>query len=93
MKIYRSDRFKKSYGKLPDRVRNRFHKQILLFIENQKHRSLRTRRIVNTPYREFRVDLRYRVIFRPYEDGFMLLDIGPHDIVDAWGRRGRSVPD
>jgi len=88
VKIYRSDRFKKSYKKLPDKVKNRFQKQLHLFVENQKHPSLRACSIVNTPYREFRVDLQYRVVLRPYQDGFMLLDIGPHDVIDTWSRRG-----
>ena len=88
MKIYRPDRFKKSYKKLPDKVRSRFQKQLHLFVENQKHPSLRMRQIVNTPCREFRVDLEHRVVFRPYEDGVMLLDIGPDDVTDSWSRRG-----
>lgn len=82
MRIILTEEFEKQYLCLPEFVRRKAEKQQDIFKNNPLHPSLNTEKL--TPRSKelwsFRVDRKYRVIFRFADnDKVYLLAIGPHD--------------
>lgn len=89
MKIDRSTRFKRSYKKLPDKVRNDFDKKILVFFEDPFERSLKTHKLSGKldTYYSFCLKGGFRVLFEFDEDkSVLLVNIGDHDEYKKWER-------
>lgn len=82
MRIYRTNRFKKQYKKLPAEIKNLFQKQILLFFKNSKHNSLGIKKMQGTfGVWEMRISKSYRLTFQKKDEAFILRNIGTHDIL------------
>ncbi len=77
-----ADEFTERYLALPLSLRKKVRKQEILFRENPFHPSLNTEKLEPKGKQmwSFRVDHRYRVLFR-FEDRNLvtLLTVGPHD--------------
>ncbi len=69
----------KQLRKLPTKTINKFHKQVLLLIEDPHDPSLRVKKIRGTDKFEARIDYQYRFSFIKYEKILYIFTIGPHD--------------
>lgn len=82
MKIKAYNRFKKSYRKLPENIQKKVDKQIALLLNDLKHPSLHTKKIMGKEgILEARVDIYYRMSFEIVEDTIFLRVVGNHDEV------------
>lgn len=77
-----SREFEEHYQNLPSAIQRKIEKQEALFIHNPFHSSLRTEKL--SPKHKglwsFRVDKKYRVLFRFIDhDTALLLTVGLHD--------------
>jgi mRNA-degrading endonuclease RelE of RelBE toxin-antitoxin system len=84
MRIILTEEFEKQYFRLPNYMQLKAEKQQIIFANNPFHPSLHTEKL--TPKSKnvwsFRVDKRYRVIFKfAGDDKVYFLTIGPHDWV------------
>jgi addiction module RelE/StbE family toxin len=89
MNVNLSPRFKRSYKKAPQHIRNDFDKKINIFIENLDHPSLKTHKLKGKLQEclAFRLKNGYRVLFEfSGPDTVDLLDIGSHDIYKRFRR-------
>ena len=78
--IERSDKFKRSYKKLPVSIQKKFSKQIKFLIRDFHHPSIRTKKLTGAEdIWEARVDRKYRFLFQITNNILRLLLIGPHD--------------
>lgn len=87
--INRTPRFKRSYKKLLQKVKDDFDKKIYLFVENPRDPSLGTHKLKGNLEECFAFKLidGFRVLFffnSPEEISF--IDIGPHDKYQQWSR-------
>lgn len=84
MTIVETQRFRKSYEKLPKNIKEKAKKQFKFFLEDMFYPSLHTEKLAphNKNIWSFRIDRNYRVIFTfmPRRDECWIIDIGPHDI-------------
>jgi addiction module RelE/StbE family toxin len=80
-KIKFSQRFLKSFARLPKAVQEKIKKQIALLAENPRHPSLQTKPIQGaTGIYEARVDVDYRLTYeREADDTLVLRVVGKHD--------------
>ncbi len=84
-KLIFSPSFRKDYQKLPKEIQNKVDKQLRFLTQNPKHPSLKIHRLGHTGrYWEFYVDRFYRGIFQIGEQGFELLFVGTHRLIDRW---------
>lgn len=84
MRIVATEEFKHRYRLLPQDVKQKLEKQLVLMAENMKHPSLHTEKLAPKAKNvwSFRIDLHYRVAFRPLDGGGVtLLTVGTHDWV------------
>lgn len=89
MKINLSPRFKRAYKKLPSGIKDNFDKKIALFIENPKDPKLKAHKLKGKLQSCLSFYLRdgYRVLFEFSEAKTIdLLDVGPHDKYQEWGK-------
>lgn len=80
-----SSRFKKSFSKLQPKEKRLFYKKLIIFIENHKHPSLRTKKIKGSEILfESSINMSIRIIWT-YKGGnlILMLDIGHHDILKS----------
>ncbi len=83
MKVLRSDRFKKDYQDLDPETQTQLDKQLRLLLQNPRHPSLRVHKIKSTKgLWEFRISQGYRCVFNIEGNAYVLLQIGPHKIID-----------
>ena len=83
MKIRRTRRFKKDYQKLSTNIQQRTDEKLRFLLLNRHHPSLRVRRVRGVPgLWELSVTMNYRVVFEIERDCYVLLGVGPHDILD-----------
>ena len=83
MRIYRTNKFKKQYKKLPAEIKNLFQKQLLLFFKNPAHNSLRIKKMQGTwNIWEMRIAKSYRLTFQKKSEAITLRNIGTHDILE-----------
>ena len=83
MRFDYTKRFKKQYRRLPADIRTRADKQLAFLRENQRHPSLRLKKMAGNKNRwEVSITMRYRVTLAVVSNTYMLLNVGTHDIVD-----------
>lgn len=83
MKLIRTNRFKRDYKKLPPKIQETADKQLYFLVQNLSHPSLRVKRV--RKYKdiyEASITMDYRLLFQIISDGYILLRIGKHDILD-----------
>ena len=80
MKIARTERFRRSYRKLPPEDKELVKKAIRLLMENPRHPGLRVKRIKGTVgIWEARVSRSCRMTFEIRGDMYLLRNVGKHD--------------
>jgi mRNA-degrading endonuclease RelE of RelBE toxin-antitoxin system len=82
MKIRRTDRFKKDYLTLPKNIQRRVDEKLKFLLRDPRHPSLRVHKIRVKGLWEFSVTMNYRVLFEINGEFFVLLAVGPHNIVE-----------
>lgn len=79
MKAVFSQRFVRQYSALPEELKARFDKQLVLLLENLRHPSLRAKKYDEArDIWQARVDRNYRFYFQIEGDTYKLLSIIPH---------------
>ncbi len=82
MIIDRSERFKRSYKKLPRDIQERVKKTLLMFTENPHHPSLGNKKMEGTEnVWELRVTQNYRITYEKIPGGVFLRRVGAHDVL------------
>jgi|LSQX01.3.fsa_nt_gb mRNA-degrading endonuclease RelE of RelBE toxin-antitoxin system len=83
MKLIRTQRFLDDYRKLPARVQKQTQRKLQYLGENLGHPSLRVKRVrkYDDVY-EGSIDMDYRFLFLITGEGYLLLRIGRHDIIE-----------
>lgn len=79
MIIQFSEKARRQTQKLPDTIRQKFQKQLLLLRLNPRHPSLRARKMQGYNAFEARIDYHYRFAFVTEGDVIHVLAVGPHD--------------
>jgi mRNA interferase RelE/StbE len=83
MKIRRTDRFKKDYLTLPKNIQRRVDEKLKFLLRDPRHPSLRVHKIRGVKgLWELSVTMNYRVLFEINGEFFVLLAVGPHNIVE-----------
>lgn len=83
MQISGTDKFKKSYKKLPEEIKKAAQKQFLLLLSNPNHPSLNRKKMKGLPgIWEARITHGYRFTFQVEGDLYILRNIGAHDILE-----------
>ena len=79
MKLYYTDRFRRSYRKAPVHTQRAFDKQLTFFLENHRHPSLRAKKYDRSrSIWQARVNGGWRFYFTIEDAAYYLLDIIPH---------------
>ena len=79
MKLYYTDRFRRSYRRAPAHTKRAFDKRLTFFLENHRHPSLRTKKYDRSRgIWQARVNRGWRFYFTKQGDTCYLLDIIPH---------------
>ncbi|MFQ5341735.1 MAG: type II toxin-antitoxin system YafQ family toxin [Anaerolineae bacterium] len=85
MKIRRTRRFKKDYRKLSPDLQRRVDGKLRLLLQDPRHPSLRVHKIRGTDdVWELSVTMNCRLIFEIETEYYVLLAVGPHDIVERF---------
>jgi addiction module RelE/StbE family toxin len=85
MKIRRTRRFKKNYQTLPQRIQRRVDDKLQFLLRDPRHPSLRIHKVRGVEgLWELSVTMDYRILFEIEEGLYVLLAVGPHQIVDRW---------
>lgn len=79
MIIQFSEKARRQTQKLPAPIRQKFQKQLLLLQSNQRHPSLRARKMQGQDVFEARIDYHCRFAFEMEGDVIHILAVGPHD--------------
>ena len=83
MKLTRTNRFKRNYKKLPPHIQKQTDKKLQYLVNDITHPSLRIKRVKKyTDVFEGSITKNYRFFFRITEEGYTLLRIGTHDILN-----------
>ncbi len=83
MKLTRTNRFKRDYKKLPAHVQKQTDKKLRYLVNDITHPSLRIKRV--RKYKDIfegSITTDYRFLFQITPDGYTLLRIGAHDILN-----------
>lgn len=83
MKLIRTERFLRDYAKLPGEVRRQTDRKLRHLAQDIRRPSLRVKRV--RKYRdvfEGSINLQYRFLFQITDEGYILLRIGRHDILE-----------
>jgi len=89
MKINRSSRFKRSFEKLPIKIKEDFAQKIKIFFNDPFSPSLRTHKLKGNlaDYYSFYLKNGYRVLFDfESENTIILVNVGSHGDYRKWGR-------
>ena len=82
MKFYRTERFKKSYKKLPLQIKKLAKKQFRLLLSNPRHPSLNIKKMQDLRnIWEGRITESYRFTFQIEKDCYVFRNIGTHKIL------------
>lgn len=85
MRIRRTRRFKKDYRKLSADLQRRVDTKLRLLLQEPRHPSLRVHKIRGAEgVWELSVTRNYRLIFEIETGYYVLLAVGPHDVVDRF---------
>jgi mRNA interferase RelE/StbE len=83
MKLIRTDRFLADYRKLPAQAQRRVDRKLEYLAQNIAHPSLRVKRVrKHKDVYEGSVSMEYRFLFLIADEGYVLLRIGRHDILE-----------
>lgn len=89
LKFETTSKFEKEYKKLPDNVKSSFKKQLVLFVENPNHPSLKSKKnhsasnYFGETIFESRINKAYRFLWKwNGECLVLLLTIGDHEVVE-----------
>ncbi len=81
MRLDRTERFKRDFRALPERIQRRAEKQLALFLQNPSHPSLRIKKMQGSHnIWEGRITKSYRFTFQIRQDACLLRRIGTHDV-------------
>jgi len=83
MQLIQTTHFKRDYKKLPAAIQKRTDEKLKFLVQNVSHPSLRVKRVQK--YKgilEGRVTKDYRFFFQTTIEGYILLRIGKHDILE-----------
>jgi len=82
MKIQTARPFDKDYLDLPNSIKEQVDKQLILFLNNPHHPSLKTKKVKGHPrIWEGRITKNYRFTFQFEGDLYILRRIGTHNIL------------
>jgi mRNA-degrading endonuclease RelE of RelBE toxin-antitoxin system len=65
--------------KLPRNIQRKFLKQLNFLLQNQKHPSLRSRKMSGSDKYEARIDRKNRLTYLSQKGEILIITIGPHD--------------
>lgn len=83
MKLIRTRRFLEDYRKLPAQVQKQTDQKLQYLAQNVGHPSLRVKRVrSHEEVYEGGINLDYRLLFLITTEGYVLLRIGRHDILE-----------
>jgi len=83
VRVEKSERFSRDYRALPASVRRQTDRKLLYLAESISHPSLRVKHVRGREgVFEGSVNMSYRFLFRVTDDGYVLLRIGRHSILD-----------
>lgn len=83
MKLIRTKRFLDDYRKLPALIRKQTDRKLRYLAEDIRRPSLRVKRVQRyTAVYEASINRTYRLLFLITSDGYVLLRIGRHDILE-----------
>ena len=83
MQLIQTAHFKRDYKKLPASIQKRTDEKLKLLVQNVSHPSLRVKRVQK--YKgvfEGSITRDYRFFFQITTEGYILLRIGKHDILE-----------
>lgn len=66
-------------NKLPEKIKKKFHKQLLFLLQDLNYPSLHAKKIQGTSRWEARIDYHYRFSFELEEDIITITAVGMHD--------------
>ena len=82
MQLFRTERFKKDFQRLPTEIQERTGKALKLFVSNSRHPSLHVKKMEGAPdIWELRVSDNYRVTFQFVQEGVLLRRLGTHNVL------------
>ena len=82
MQLFRTERFKKDFKRLPTEIQERAGKVLELFVSNSRHPSLHVKKMEGAPdIWELRVSDNYRITFQFVQEGVLLRRIGTHNVL------------
>ncbi len=82
MRIIRLAHFKRDYKKLPPRIQKKLDEQLMFFVRDTGHPSLRARKVEGySGCWEARITREYRFTFSRVKDSLVLRRSGTHDIL------------
>lgn len=83
MKLIRTQRFLEDYRKLPTQIQKQTDRKLRYLADNVGHPSLRVKRVRNyDEVYEGSINMDYRLLFLMTPEGYVLLRIGRHDILE-----------
>lgn len=83
MRLIRTNHFKRDYKKLPPTVQELTDKKLRLLVQNLSHPSLRVKKVQrHADIFEGSITMDYRLLFQITSEGYVLLRIGKHDILE-----------
>ena len=85
MKLSRTDRFKKDYQKLPQRIQKQTNQKLAFLLQDIRHPSLRVKKLKGEySLFELSITMNYRLLFTIEDEAYVLRRIGTH--TDMLGR-------
>ena len=82
MQLFRTERFKKDFKRLPNDIQEKLPKILELFVSNTRHPSLQVKKMEGVrDIWELRVTQNYRITFQHVQEGILLRRIGTHDVL------------
>ena len=82
MQLFRTERFKKDFKRLPRDIQERLPRILELFVANPRHPSLHVKKMEGVrDVWELRVSDNYRITFHFVQEGALLRRIGTHNIL------------
>ncbi len=83
MKLIRTQRFVEDYRKLAAQIQKQTDRKLRYLAQNVGHPSLRVKRVRNyDEVYEASINMDYRLLFLMTSEGYVLLRIGRHDILE-----------
>lgn len=82
MQLFRAERFKKDFKRLPRDIQQKVPTTLERFVSNPRHPSFHTKKMEGVhDIWELRVTQGYRITFQFVQEGALLRRIGTHDIL------------